>query len=246
MAVKVAKFGGSSVADIIQLRKIKEIIKGDPERRYIVVSAPGKRFEGDNKITDLLYLVKTTMDNMLPYEQLLQVVYDRYTAVHANLGLEVDMQQAYDEIKDKLRDNPSADYIASRGEYLNALLIADFLGFDFVLHCAAGHEVVDEESHTHSGQGCPENHQVAVVGKPLICRGVHGKFNYHRCRPDNCQGQAPQQFAEQPLFQWFLRSVETFQQFLRHLAGIFIQGFENNLSPFVGLVHLVAVYKRCN
>ena len=62
MAVKVAKFGGSSVADIIQLRKIKEIIKGDPERRYIVVSAPGKRFEGDNKITDLLYLVKTTMD----------------------------------------------------------------------------------------------------------------------------------------------------------------------------------------
>ena len=132
MAVKVAKFGGSSVADVIQLRKIKEIIKSDPERRYIVVSAPGKRFEGDNKITDLLYLVKTTMENMLPFEQLFQVVCDRYTAVHANLGLEVDMQSAYDEIKDKLRDNPSADYIASRGEYLNALLIADFLGFDFV------------------------------------------------------------------------------------------------------------------
>ena len=132
MAVKVAKFGGSSVADVIQLRKIKEIIKSDPERRYIVVSAPGKRFEGDNKITDLLYLVKTTMENMLPYEQLFQVVCDRYTAVHANLGLDVDMQEAYDEIKNKLRDNPSADYIASRGEYLNALLIADFLGFDFV------------------------------------------------------------------------------------------------------------------
>ncbi|MBR6225062.1 MAG: aspartate kinase, partial [Firmicutes bacterium] len=66
MAVKVAKFGGSSVADVIQLRKIKDIIKSDPERRYIVVSAPGKRFEGDNKITDLLYLVKTTMENMLP------------------------------------------------------------------------------------------------------------------------------------------------------------------------------------
>ena len=68
MAVKVAKFGGSSVADVIQLRKIKDIIKSDPERRYIVVSAPGKRFEGDNKITDLLYLVKTTMENMLPFE----------------------------------------------------------------------------------------------------------------------------------------------------------------------------------
>ncbi|MBR6472951.1 MAG: aspartate kinase [Firmicutes bacterium] len=132
MAVKVSKFGGSSVADGIQLNKIKEIIKSDPERRYIVVSAPGKRFDGDNKITDLLYLVKTTMENVLPYEQLFQVVCDRYTAVHANLGLTVDMQAAYDEILEKLKTNPSADYIASRGEYLNAMLIADLLGFDFV------------------------------------------------------------------------------------------------------------------
>ncbi len=132
MGVKVAKFGGSSVADGIQLNKIKEIINSDPERRYIVVSAPGKRFDGDNKITDLLYLVKTTMENMLPYDQLFQVICDRYTAVHANLGLKVDMNEAYDEIKAKLATNPSADYIASRGEYLNALLIADLLGFDFV------------------------------------------------------------------------------------------------------------------
>ena len=132
MGVKVAKFGGSSVADGIQLNKIKEIIKTDPERRYIIVSAPGKRFDGDNKITDLLYLVKTTMENMLPYEQLFQVICDRYTAVHANLGLTVDMNEAYEEIRQKLQTDPSADYIASRGEYLNALLIADLLGFDFV------------------------------------------------------------------------------------------------------------------
>ena len=132
MGVKVAKFGGSSVADGIQLNKIKDIIRSDPERRYIVVSAPGKRFDGDNKITDLLYLVKTTMENMLPYDQLFQVICDRYTAVHANLGLKVDMNEAYDEIRSKLAADPSADYIASRGEYLNALLIADLLGFDFV------------------------------------------------------------------------------------------------------------------
>ena len=143
MAVKVSKFGGSSVADIIQLRKIKEIIYSDPERKYIVVSAPGKRFDGDNKITDLLYLVKTTMENLLPYEQLFQVVCDRYTAVQANLGLLVDMQSAFDEIKEKLKENPSADYIASRGEYLNALLIADFLDYDFV--DAAGMVKFDEK-----------------------------------------------------------------------------------------------------
>ena len=143
MAVKVSKFGGSSVADIIQLRKIKEIIYSDPERKYIVVSAPGKRFDGDNKITDLLYLIKTTMENLLPYEQLFQVVCDRYTAVQANLGLLVDMQSAFDEIKEKLKENPSADYIASRGEYLNALLIADFLDYDFV--DAAGMVKFDEK-----------------------------------------------------------------------------------------------------
>ena len=132
MGIKVSKFGGSSVADIIQLKKIRDIIKSDSDRRYIVVSAPGKRFEGDPKITDLLYLVKTTMDNNLPYEQLFQVVCDRYTAVHANLGCKVDMNEAYDSIRRELLKNPSADYLASRGEYLNAIIIADFLGFDFV------------------------------------------------------------------------------------------------------------------
>ncbi len=132
MGIKVSKFGGSSVADVIQLKKIKQIIKSDPDRRYIVVSAPGRRFEGDPKITDLLYLVKTTMDNNLPYDQLFQVVCDRYTAVQVNLGSKADMNKAYDGIREELQKNPSADYLASRGEYLNAILIADFLGFDFV------------------------------------------------------------------------------------------------------------------
>ena len=80
MGLKVAKFGGSSVADAIQLMKIKKIIEADSERRYIVVSAPGKRFDKDNKITDLLYLCKTHMDHNLPYEQVLQVIQDRYVA----------------------------------------------------------------------------------------------------------------------------------------------------------------------
>ena len=63
MNVKVAKFGGSSLADAIQMNKVKEIIESDPARRYVVVSAPGKRFDGDNKITDLLYLCKTHIDH---------------------------------------------------------------------------------------------------------------------------------------------------------------------------------------
>lgn len=132
MGIKVAKFGGSSVADGIQLTKTKAIIEQDPDRRYIVVSAPGKRFEGDNKITDLLYLCKTHIEHNLPYDQLFQVVADRYMAVEVNLGVEVDLLGHFDEIRENLKKNPSSDYIASRGEYLNAILVAAFLGYDFV------------------------------------------------------------------------------------------------------------------
>ena len=132
MGIKVAKFGGSSVADGIQLTKTKTISQQDPDRRYIVVSAPGKRFDGDNKITDLLYLCKTHIEHNLPYDQIFQVVADRYMAVEVNLGIEVDLLKYFDEIKENLKTNPSSDYIASRGEYLNAILVAAFLGYDFV------------------------------------------------------------------------------------------------------------------
>ncbi len=132
MGIKVAKFGGSSVADGIQLTKTKQIIQQDPDRRYVVVSAPGKRYETDNKITDILYLCKTHIEHNLPYDQLFQVVADRFMAVQINLGVKVDLLRYFDEIRENLKQNPSADYIASRGEYLNAVLVAAFLGYDFV------------------------------------------------------------------------------------------------------------------
>ncbi|MBP3815978.1 MAG: aspartate kinase [Firmicutes bacterium] len=132
MGVKVAKFGGSSVADVIQIKKMKEIIQGDPDIRYVIVSAPGKRFDEDNKITDLLYLCHTHKEHKLPYEQLLQVVHDRFTVTAVNLGATVDFSQDFDDIKDALEKGCSSDYMASRGEYLNAKLIAAYLGFDFV------------------------------------------------------------------------------------------------------------------
>lgn len=132
MGIKVAKFGGSSVADGIQLMKTKQIIDADPDRRYIVVSAPGKRFDGDNKITDLLYLCKTHREHNLPYEQIFQVITDRFMAVKLNLAVEVDLQAHFDKIKENLKAGCTADYIASRGEYLNAVLVAAFLGYDFV------------------------------------------------------------------------------------------------------------------
>lgn len=132
MGLKVAKFGGTSLADGIQLTKTKNIIESDPDRRYIVVSAPGKRFEGDSKITDLLYLCKAHIENNLPYEQIFQVICDRYMAMAINLGVTIDLNPAFEKIKKKLQSGASADYVASRGEYLNALIAAAFFGYDFV------------------------------------------------------------------------------------------------------------------
>ena len=132
MGVKVAKFGGSSVADALQIGKIKNIIENDPDIHYAVVSAPGKRFSDDSKVTDLLYLCKAHIEHNLPYQQIFQVICDRFMAVEVNLGVNVGLKEAFEEIRKNLEAGASADYIASRGEHLNAMLIAAYLGFDFV------------------------------------------------------------------------------------------------------------------
>lgn len=132
MGLKVAKFGGSSVADALQIEKIKDIIHADEDIKYVVVSAPGKRFSEDSKVTDLLYLCKTHIEHKLPYQQIFQVVCDRFMAVEVNLGVDIDLRKEFEMIKENLEAGASADYIASRGEYLNAMLIAAYLGFDFV------------------------------------------------------------------------------------------------------------------
>ena len=78
MGIKVAKFGGSSVADAIQIRKLRDIVSADESIKYVVVSAPGKRYADDSKVTDLLYLCKTHIEHKIPYEQIFQVIYDRF------------------------------------------------------------------------------------------------------------------------------------------------------------------------
>ena len=132
MGVKVAKFGGSSVADAIQIRKLRDIVKADDSIHYVVVSAPGKRYADDSKITDLLYLCKTHIEHKIPYEQIFQVICDRYVSTEENLCVDVDIKSELEKIRAELEKGATADYIASRGEYLNAKIIAAFLGFDFV------------------------------------------------------------------------------------------------------------------
>ena len=132
MGIKVAKFGGSSVADAIQIRKLRNIVKADEDIRYVVVSAPGKRYADDSKVTDLLYLCKTHKEHNIPYEQIFQVICDRFISTEENLCVDVGIKADLEEIRQELEKGATADYIASRGEYLNAKIIAAFLGFDFV------------------------------------------------------------------------------------------------------------------
>ena len=174
MGIKVAKFGGTSMADGIQLSKVKQIIESDKDRKYVVVSAPGKRYDGDSKITDLLYLCKTHIEHNLPYEQVFQVICDRFVAIKMSLELKVDLQKEFDTIKQNLEAGASADYIASRGEYLTALIMAEYLGYEFIdgaeviLFDAKG-RFLAEETNKLLGERL-KKHERAVVP------GFYGKY----------------------------------------------------------------------
>ena len=129
---KVVKFGGSSLADAKQFMKVGEIIRSDDARVYVVPSAPGKRFDGDIKVTDLLYeCYELAVSGKNFYEPFLAVK-DRYNEIIQGLNLNMSLAEAFDAIEDKLLHEPEKDYTASRGEYLNGLIMANFLGYEFI------------------------------------------------------------------------------------------------------------------
>jgi aspartate kinase len=132
MNIKVAKFGGSSVADAKQFRKVREIVLADDCRRYIIPSAPGKRYGGDYKITDLLYLCHAHVKHSVPFDQMFDMICERYLGIVQELELSIDLGPYLSEIKEKISKGASVDYTASRGEYLNGFILAQYLGYDFV------------------------------------------------------------------------------------------------------------------
>ena len=130
--IKVLKFGGSSLASGESFAKVKRIVEADPSRAIVVVSAPGKRFGGDTKVTDLLYILHAHIKYNAPYNDIFEKIKDRYREIYASCGLKQDLETELINIEANLNKKTSVDYIVSRGEYLNARLMAEYLGYKFV------------------------------------------------------------------------------------------------------------------
>ena len=131
--MKVVKFGGSSMADAGQYRKVRDILLADPERRVVIVSAAGKRNKQDHKITDLLYLCFAHTQYGVDCSGVFEMITSRYREIIRDLGLTIDLEPEFAALKAKLdKKTITQDELASRGEYFSARLMADFLGFQFI------------------------------------------------------------------------------------------------------------------
>ena len=129
---KVVKFGGSSLASAEQFRKVGQIIEADSDRRYVVPSAPGKRFSDDTKVTDMLYDCYAVAEKGGDFSDRLMKIKERYNGIIKGLGLTLSLDAEFVMIEDNFKNKAGADYAASRGEYLNGIIMADYLGADFV------------------------------------------------------------------------------------------------------------------
>mgnify|MGYP000562385642 CR=1 FL=1 len=130
--LKVVKFGGSSLASAEQFKKVKKIITADESRRYVVPSAPGKRFPSDTKITDMLYQCYKMAICEKDFTSQLEKIKKRYDEIIEGLGLELSLEEEFAVIRDNFAKKAGRDYAASRGEYLNGIVISAYLGFEFI------------------------------------------------------------------------------------------------------------------
>lgn len=129
---KVVKFGGSSLASAQQFMKVAEIIHADDDRRFVVPSAPGKRFDKDTKVTDMLYACYALAEKDHDFTKEINEIEKRYQEIIDGLKLELDLSQEFNKIIDNFKKKVGSNYAASRGEYLNGIIMANYLGYEFV------------------------------------------------------------------------------------------------------------------
>lgn len=129
---KIVKFGGSSLASAEQFKKVGDIIRSDKSRKYVVPSAPGKRFSGDTKVTDMLYTCYNAAIREKKFTNQLEEIKARYDEIIDGLGLDLSLENEFNIIRENFSKKIGRDYAASRGEYLNGIIMANYLGFTFI------------------------------------------------------------------------------------------------------------------
>ena len=130
--VKVTKFGGSSLASAEQFRKVADIIFADPARKFVVPSAPGKRFPEDVKVTDMLYACYKAAISGRDFKSKFKEIQDRYDGIISELGLDMSLENEYEAIEAGFKGRAGRDYAASRGEFLNGIILAKYIGYEFI------------------------------------------------------------------------------------------------------------------
>ena len=129
---KVVKFGGSSLASAEQFQKVGDIIRAEESRKYVVPSAPGKRFSGDTKVTDMLYHCYAVAEKGQDFSKELAAIKERYNEIISGLNLTLSLDDEFATIKKNFAEKAGSDYAASRGEYLNGIIMANYLEYEFI------------------------------------------------------------------------------------------------------------------
>lgn len=172
--MKVVKFGGSSMADAGQYRKIRDILAADPDRRVVVVSAAGKRSKDDHKITDLLYLCYAHTQYGVDCSNIFEMISSRYLGIRDELGIRLDLETEFAALKQRLdAKTVTQDELASRGEYFSARLMAAFLGFEFI---DAADWVKFQFDGTVDQEASYEALREEVRGRGVVIPGFYGRM----------------------------------------------------------------------
>ena len=178
--MKVVKFGGSSMADAGQYRKIRDILLADPERKVVIVSAAGKRNKNDHKITDLLYLCHAHTQYGVDCSGIFEMISSRYKEIRDELQIELDLETEFAALKQRLdAKSVTQDELASRGEYFSAKLMAAYLGFEFI---DAADWIKFNFDGTVDQESTYENLQNLVHGIGCVIPGFYGMMPDGRIR----------------------------------------------------------------
>lgn len=172
--VKIVKFGGSSLADAKQFKKVAAIIQSDEQRRFVVPSAPGKRFKEDIKVTDLLYHAYNSKTDK-EFNDTFKAIKERYQDIIDELKLDLDLTDEFNIIEKAFKDQVSVDYAASRGEYLNGIVLAKYLGYEFI--DASTVIYIDEHGNYDSEMTDPILSKKLASVKNAVIPGFYGCAN---------------------------------------------------------------------